>query len=47
MTDKPNVWHKCKWCEHEWLARTPFRPVVCPRCKSYKWDKERRVKKEK
>jgi predicted Zn-ribbon and HTH transcriptional regulator len=31
--------HKCKRCGHEWQSVNK-RPVVCPRCKSYKWDEK-------
>lgn len=27
----------CKRCGHEWFPRTDREPVVCPKCKSYKW----------
>jgi predicted Zn-ribbon and HTH transcriptional regulator len=30
----------CKRCEHTWNPVTPT-PRVCPRCKSYDWQKER------
>jgi len=30
----------CKRCEHTWSPRTPD-PRVCPRCKSYEWQKDR------
>lgn len=32
----------CAKCDHEWWPRifTPDRkPVQCPRCKTYKWEK--------
>jgi hypothetical protein len=28
----------CKRCEHKWTARSEHKPVVCARCKSYKWE---------
>ena len=31
---------KCLHCGHEWAPRLPQRPGVCPRCKSYRWDKK-------
>lgn len=31
--------HTCTHCRHTWFPRRPARPVVCPRCKSYSWDK--------
>lgn len=38
---------RCLHCGHEWLPRSAQRPGVCPRCKSYNWDKEPQKKKEK
>jgi len=29
---------KCQRCGHEWEARVEH-PRVCPRCKTYEWDK--------
>jgi predicted Zn-ribbon and HTH transcriptional regulator len=26
-------------CGHEWITRNPDRPLVCPKCKSPRWDK--------
>jgi len=31
--------HKCLRCPHEWEQRTEKKPISCPRCKSYVWDK--------
>lgn len=28
---------QCLRCSHQWLSRTKD-PVMCPRCKSYKWN---------
>jgi len=28
---------KCLRCGHEWKNQVEI-PVVCPRCKSYRWD---------
>jgi hypothetical protein len=30
---------KCVRCLHSWLPMVNRRPRVCPRCKSYDWDK--------
>jgi predicted Zn-ribbon and HTH transcriptional regulator len=30
---------KCKKCGHEWTARIE-KIKMCPRCKSYNWEKE-------
>lgn len=35
---------RCCRCGHEWWPKTPNRPGVCPRCKSYDWDKPREGK---
>ena len=32
----------CKRCAHKWILRTDKEPLVCPKCKSPYWDKERR-----
>ena len=32
---------KCKRCGHVWLLKKPQEPVVCPKCKSPYWDRER------
>ena len=33
--------NKCKRCGHEWVQRILTKPILCPRCKSPGWDKER------
>ena len=30
---------KCLRCGHEWTARTDDKPISCPRCKRYDWNK--------
>lgn len=30
---------KCLHCFHIWFPRTQEMPDVCPKCKSYEWDK--------
>lgn len=30
---------KCDKCGHKWFTRTDKKPKVCPRCKSYDWEK--------
>lgn len=30
----------CLHCGHLWIPRKTGKPVVCPRCKHYDWDKE-------
>jgi predicted Zn-ribbon and HTH transcriptional regulator len=30
--------YRCR-CGHEWMARDEERPLVCPKCKSARWDK--------
>ena len=32
--------HLCLRCDHDWVSRLK-RPRVCPKCKSYSWDKPR------
>jgi predicted Zn-ribbon and HTH transcriptional regulator len=36
----------CKRCGWEWASRKE-RPVICPKCKTPYWDKERKIKDEK
>jgi predicted Zn-ribbon and HTH transcriptional regulator len=33
---------KCLRCNHEWQLRVPVEPKMCPRCKSLKWNEERK-----
>ncbi len=32
----------CNKCGHEWWPRSDVLPVMCPRCKSYKWDEKKK-----
>lgn len=32
---------RCIRCSHEWIPLVDGRPVTCPRCKSYDWDRPR------
>jgi hypothetical protein len=32
---------KCLRCEKQWIPRID-NPEMCPRCKSYKWDEEKK-----
>ena len=37
--------YKCNNCKYEWLPRSnKEKPLICPRCKSARWDKEPRTK---
>lgn len=36
---------KCKKCNYEWESRIE-NPKVCPRCKSYNWNKEKEETKK-
>lgn len=38
--DKDKKLTCCK-CGHEWTQKTDKKPLCCPRCKSYTWDKEK------
>ena len=31
----------CKRCNHKWIPRKSEKPIICPKCKSPYWDKER------
>jgi len=37
---------KCLMCGHTWrsVMEAGYKPSVCPRCKSYNWDRGRRRK---
>jgi len=37
--------YTCKRCNHNWLPRSEEKPMVCPKCNSPYWDKERVKKK--
>ena len=32
----------CNQCGHEWMPRTEWLPVACPRCKRYDWREEKK-----
>ena len=32
--------YQCNQCGHIWLPRSEERPLLCPSCKSLRWDKE-------
>ena len=34
---------KCLKCGHEWFSRTD-KPLQCPRCKRYDWNKKKEEK---
>ena len=34
--------YECLRCGHTWHPRQPERPRLCPRCKTVRWDTERR-----
>ena len=36
---------RCR-CGHEWLAREPGRPHVCPKCKSPRWDQPKKFERK-
>ena len=34
---------RCNKCSHEWVARNKKEdPVICPKCKTARWDKDQR-----
>ena len=37
--------NKCLRCDHTWIVRTED-PVMCPRCKSHKWNEQIEEDKE-
>ena len=36
---------ECLRCSYKWYPESPERPQVCPKCKSYNWNRPRKVKK--
>lgn len=34
--------YKCGKCGHGWVARSVSKPLACPKCKSYAWDKPKK-----
>lgn len=36
---------RCR-CGHEWLPRDGVRPLVCPKCKSPRWDKPKKFERK-
>lgn len=32
----------CKRCDHEWISKTEKKPLMCPRCKTYKWNEKKK-----
>lgn len=42
VVDRPRPGHVCKHCGHKWERRQIIKPLACPRCKSYAWDKDKR-----
>jgi len=37
--------YKCNKCAHVWFSRGHERPLICPKCKSARWDKSLKRKK--
>jgi len=37
--------YKCNKCRHVWFSRGKERPLICPKCKSARWDKELKKKR--
>ncbi len=38
--------YKCNNCEYIWQPRSRLeKPLICPKCKSSRWDKEAKKKK--
>ncbi len=36
--------YRCERCEHEWFPRNRKEPLVCPKCKSPYWNKQKKKK---
>lgn len=43
MPEDIRIW-KCLRCSHKWANRKLRKPVVCPKCKSPYWNRERQGK---
>lgn len=46
----PNVTldgYQCSQCGHAWLPRGEERPLLCPKCKSLRWDRTTPAKNKK
>lgn len=41
-----NMKNKCLSCGHQWFQRTDAKPLMCPKCKTYKWNQKKGGKKE-
>lgn len=39
------VQYTCLKCGHKWVPRRPVKPRVCPNCKRFDWQEERKVKR--
>lgn len=39
ITKKQTTLCGCNKCGYQWTPKEDKPPKVCPRCKSYKWDK--------
>jgi predicted Zn-ribbon and HTH transcriptional regulator len=42
--DKKVKFFKCNNCGHEWQPRSDEKPLICPKCKSARWDLEPKKK---
>ena len=31
---------ECRKCGHMWVNRKPVKPIQCPKCRTYLWDRE-------
>jgi len=38
---------RCKRCGHKWHPRKEEKPLICPKCKSPYWDRERKKERKK
>lgn len=39
--------YKCNNCNYEWLPRSnKEKPLICPRCKSARWDLPKKLKEK-
>jgi len=41
LQENINIVCNCKHCGHSWIKRTLEKPKVCPKCKSYNYDKDK------
>jgi len=39
-----NEIYKCNKCDHVWMKRGNEQPLICPKCKTARWNKPKKLK---